>query len=49
MAGLATRFRVVADPDLAQEIDQDGVEGNWFAVEEVRHPRVTGGVGVGSL
>ena len=46
MAGLAAGLRVVADPDLAQEIDRDGVEGEVFGVEEVQHPWITRGMGV---
>ena len=49
MTGFAAALRVVADPDLTHEVDADGVERKVFTVEEVQHPWVTRGVGVGSF
>tara|TARA_B110000977_G_scaffold55499_1_gene75626 strand:- start:248 stop:508 length:261 start_codon:yes stop_codon:yes gene_type:complete len=40
MAGLATGLGVVANLDLRQEVDADGVEGEVFRVEEVYKPWV---------
>ena len=49
MTGFAAGFRMVADPDLAQEIDRDCVKREVFTVQKVQHPWVTRGMGVKAL
>jgi hypothetical protein len=46
VTGFAAGFRMVADPDLAQEIDRDCVKREVFTVQKVQHPGVTRGVRV---
>ena len=46
MTGLAAGLGVVADPDLAEEVDGDGVEREVLAVEEVQHPWITRSMGI---
>ena len=49
MAGLATGLGVVANLDLRQEVDADGVKGEVFRVEKVHKPWVPRGMRVEAL